>query len=575
MAQGVEMIKKYILSIILSILIITPVFATTYYVDPDAGDDTAAGTIGVPWEHLPGTRNAGDTDFICAGGCSGWAGIVADDTIKIKSGTTHGGGQVQIDGSYYADTTLANPITIQRDTTWGTGSVIFDGTGVTVGGGGWGLIHIRRQGGYIIDGVAGVGTAYDGFIVQDSAYCGISTHPGNTTAYAPNKFQYIKFHNNGTTYSAAENASDGQLRIYHHTTGTIVNYCEFSGNSMMLQGISMGDSSARVLGATVSNCVAYNHAGTDDGGIGFKAQNSQITWTNCTSYSNYKGFDLGENGGTTSWDITYKLVNCTAYSNDFGANFSLYGYEGAWSGAVNFYLINCVIRDNSVIGSKVYAGPFNLYVVHSVYDNNPINLSVNRDGLSDANTINAYIYNSIFYKPTGTDGNVDHLYWEDVGDPMDVDSDYNSYIQNDSEYFKQTGGYGGGSDVTNFSYGANGPGHASGTWYDFQSWNNDANSVGTGATDTTEPPFTDVSGHDYTLTVAYVGLDISGLGWYTSEMGVDRDSVARVGDWDMGAYEFASGAPPPVDPPAGLAITGGTGTCLTGGTGSQITGATD
>ena len=57
----------------------------------------------------------------------------------------------------------------------------------------------------------------------------------------------------------------------------------------------------------------------------------------------------------------------------------------------------------------------------------------------------------------------------------------------------------------------------------------------------------------------------------------DKESVSRPQGtaWDIGCYEFASGAVDPVDPPAGIAITGGTGTCFTGGTGSQITGATD
>ena len=57
----------------------------------------------------------------------------------------------------------------------------------------------------------------------------------------------------------------------------------------------------------------------------------------------------------------------------------------------------------------------------------------------------------------------------------------------------------------------------------------------------------------------------------------DKESVSRPQGtaWDIGCYEFASGAVDPVDPPAGIAITGGTGSTFSGGTDSKITGATN
>jgi len=285
-------------------------------------------------------------------------------------------------------------------------------------------------------------------------------------------------------------------------------------------------------------------------GIGFKAQNSQVTYKNVASHDNDKGFDSGEESADLSWDIVYKLIDCQAYSNaTLGAGFSV--TSASRTGAANFYTINSIFRDNSGPGIKAYAGPYNIHIIHSVFDNNDVNLLTHPDGIGDTQSINARIYNSIFYKPGGGDGNTSTAYWSDAASRYVRYSDYNTYIQTGSEYFSMWGNYGGGSDVYNFSYGGNGPGHASGTWYNWKSWHNDANSKGTGADDGTLPPFKDGANHDYRLTTRYPGMDLSSVAWYISEMGLDRNGVKRT-SWDIGPYEYLGTNPP--SPPGSLRI---------------------
>jgi len=536
----------YLFSMMFVFVFSNMVYSATYYIDFDGGSDTNAGTSeGTAWKTIPGTRNTADSDdeSTCWGsGCPGSPTIdssnkvQAGDVFRIKPGTTHDssdGGKILIDSDYYAtDATVENPIKFVAYQAWSgaNGSITLDGTGITLGGTGQGLVRIDEMGGIEWDG-----ETVNGFIIQDSYYMGISNYvTGNIEEGCT--FKYIKFVNNGTGY-VGDQAAAAQLHLRWPDGGSI-EHCEFDGNNNSINGVTLGESGQRAVDFTISDCTAYDHYGTNDGGIGFKAQNSTVVFNNVTSYNNYKGFDCGEDSGNSSWNIIYKYINILAYDNtNCGANFS--GPESSWSGEISFYYINAIIRDNGEAGAKVYAGPYNLYIVHSVFDNNQRNILIHPNGIDDTYTMRVYVYNSIFYKPTNSDGNVVNGYWLDSGLDWVLDSDYNSYIQNSSEYFSKFGAYGGGSDVHTFSYGSNGPGHSSGTWYSFQSWNNDPNSKGTGASDTTDPSFTDINNHVYTLTESYAGTDISGKGWYTLEMGTDRNGVTRTA-WDIGAYEYQS-----------------------------------
>ena len=532
------MIRSSLLILALLLFLPLTVLATDYYVDFDSGDDTAAGTsTGTAWLNLPGTCTTADSanNSNCAympG--ENWASIVAGDVIYIRSGTTHDssdGGMIRFRNTYYAtNATFGNPITIQRDSSWDSGAVIIDGAGIDCSDAGWGLFD-DRIGGIKLDGIT-----TGGIVVQNATCSGFTNYSSGAPLVGP-QISNMLFSNSMTDYGGEPNA--GGIKIRNAIDATVTNV-QLNGSDNSGNGIALGESGDRVIGFIATNVSSYGWSGSDDGGFGFKALNSQAVFNSSVAYNNYKGWDLGEASGTTSWDITYTIINSEAYNNVLGINFNLIGFGGSWSGEVNFYIINTIIRDNTSEGSNIYAGPYNLHIIHSVYEGNDRNARINRDGLSDNNTINVRMYNSVFYKPTGgSQGNVDHVYWEDTGDPMDIFSDYNSWIQNGSERFKRFGQFGGGSDTNDFNYGVNGPGHSSGSWYNFQSWNNDANSYATGGDDTTPPPFNDIGSNDYTLTAAYAGSDISGAGWYITAMGTDRDGTART-NWDVGAYEFES-----------------------------------
>ncbi|MEI8139857.1 MAG: choice-of-anchor D domain-containing protein [bacterium] len=536
-----------------------------YYIDFQAGNDTNSGTSsGAAWKTIPGTRNPANTaDVATRWGTtfSSTLKVPAGTVFKLKSGTicgtNNGCGMVNVSSAYYSTgATFANSILFQRDPTWGSGSVVFDGNGVTLGSGtGWGLLHVT-VGGISFDGVVGVSDLYDGIIVKNSDRIGISYYANSLTEGGT--VQFVKFFACGKIYNATSTtASEGHLFVKYHRNG-MVNTCMFDGNGNYHNGFAVS-SDNRVTDYTVSNCVAKSMTGSDvlDCGIGFKAQNSVVTWINCTSYNNDKGFDLGENGGDSSFPINYKLIGCLSCSNQFGINLSGPDPGVQWPAGITFSLINCVVYGNVQIGSKIYAGPYNLYMVHNVYDGNDTNLKVGPDGLDDGvKPINAYLYNNVFYK--GISMNILGGAWG--GTPAlsyTLNADYNSYIQRASEYFCRWSYWNtmppSGVNKYDFSYGANGPGHASGYWYNFYGANAtdqptngctghyhcDAHSKGTGATDLTLPPFANVTGHDYRLTANYAGVNLSQFPWYVPEMGVDRAGVTRTA-WDIGVFESAA-----------------------------------
>ncbi|MGA1871164.1 MAG: hypothetical protein ACMUJM_21745 [bacterium] len=61
-----------------------------------------------------------------------------------------------------------------------------------------------------------------------------------------------------------------------------------------------------------------------------------------------------------------------------------------YTGIANFYMINCILRDNTTAGSNIYAGPYNVYLVHNAFDGNgnpdsnySYNLRITSDGCDD------------------------------------------------------------------------------------------------------------------------------------------------------------------------------------------------
>ncbi len=535
-------------------------YSATYYIDFDNGNNTSAGaTKETAWKSIPGTRDYSGTEWQS----NTWGNGTFSETNKVPPGTifklkrgsiydSTDGGFIWIDETYYFNASTINPIIIEADTSWGSGTVTFDGTDVPVG---IALILIQ------VDGVRFDGKVTNGIVIQDSQICGIQVKekPGTGDTVNNAEFHYIKFYNNGTNFTTGNESYTAQLHI-RHAIGLTISHLEIDGNGNHIQGLLLGETHKYVIDATISDTSIHNHNGDDppnDSGIGFKAFNSKVTYKNCLSYNNLKGWDLGEQNGDDV-DISYKVINCTAYNNLWGVNMNSTADSG-YGGAVNFYLINSIIRDNSFLGANIYSGPYNLHVVHCAFDNNGAfgetlkykgNIVVTANHFYDDSLIKAYLYNNIFYKPAGH-YNLINQYAVNTND-ISLYSDYNAWIQNSSEKcFSWSHFY---SPATQYSYGPDGPGHSSGNWYNWYNesttpipngskghYTNDANSVGTGANNSTEPPFNDVINHDYKLTENYPGADISGKPWYISEMGIDARGVER-SNWDIGAYEFSGGS---------------------------------
>ena len=547
------------------------VMADTYYIDFDSGDDTNTGTAKTsPWKTIPGTRNSEDSDWLrltwgpAATPVFTQAEKVPPDTqFIIKRGTIYdqsAGGIIWINKIYYTNGSFSSPITFTVDPEWGEGQVVFDGTGMHVG---IALILIQTDG-VFFDG----GLPY-GISIENSPKSGIQVKEksGNSDPTNETSFRNIRFFNNGTLCITGDECSVGQLDI-RKGIGLRIEQCKFDGNQNHLMGLQIADDNKYVQDASVTNCISHSHVGDDppnDAGIGFKAFNSTVTFENCESYNNLKGWDLGENDNQGEHVINYKLINCKAYNNSWGVNFNS-SLNPEHSGLVNFYLINSIIQGNYFFGSNTYSGPYNLYIIHNTFIRNGSpdkiwgNLRISSGNTDDETEIHAYLYNNVFYKPEGK-VNLNVSYIGD-GSPgrdtyFNLHADYNSWIQRADEKVFVWSAYRAEnmSPALDFYYGSDGPGYASGKWYtDEDEPGNgtghqgcDAHSRSTGGRDSSPPPFADKAADDFTLTNRYAGKDLSAEPWYIPAMGIDRAGNPRT-HWDMGAYEFVSLPPAPYAP---------------------------
>lgn len=559
-----------ILVLILILGFFSSVEAATYYIDFAAGTDTNNGTTSsTPWKTFPGVMSNCNTSTPTWQQTS-WGGgtfsstnkVPAGTTFKLKPGTTYNstvGQCIWLNPVYYNEGSLASPIRFELDTAQGAGVVTFDGSGIAVT-----IALILSQ----IDGIQFDGKIAQGITVSNSTMMGfhVKEKAGAGAAVLDCSFRYMKFFNNGTSFlTDFAGSGAGQLSV-RKAIGCTIDNIELDGDNNFINGVLLGDGHMTVTNTTVSNSVAYNHQGDivdNDAGIGFKALNGQVTFTDDISYSNLKGFDLGAVQPDGA-DLTYTVINALAYANYWGMNFN----NGDNSSAnVNFYVINSIIRDNTLMGMLVYAGPYNLYVVHNVVSNNgsastfnDVNIAIGPGECNDQTLIQAYLYNNVFWKPNSTWRN---LMIEYVGDAttghdtnLNMYGDYNAWVQKASESFADLAAYsctGRATGITyTYTYGGNGPGHLSGLWYTTEDdpgngighLNNDGHSKGTGATDTTLPPFTNAAGNDFTLTATYPGTTLTSQPWYIAAMGVDRAGHTRT-SWDIGAYEFVATGPVP------------------------------
>ncbi len=112
---------KYLLLLLLAL---PAMGATTFYVDYAGGSDANNGTAtGTPWKHIPGDPSASGTPAAATG---------VTGTIYLKGGVTYGLSTLDgltLDVTHY---NIAGPLTITSGTnvTWGSGTSAIDGAGV-------------------------------------------------------------------------------------------------------------------------------------------------------------------------------------------------------------------------------------------------------------------------------------------------------------------------------------------------------------------------------------------------------------------------------------------------------------
>lgn len=532
-------------------LLSLPCLGATYYVDFDGGSDANSGTAtNAAWKTIPGTRTTDGTAFLTNqwGSFTSSARVPDNTTFSVKSGTTHDGSKggyvwMAVGSGHFYDNGCTN-LAIEVNSAWGSGPTVIDGAGMTAG---IALMLIQ------IDGVH-----IQGFTIQNAQVDGIQFKERLGTGEMITNIAAISmvFTNNGLQATNDLTGSGlGHLAV-KHAYGVTISNCAFEGNGHWLNGLLMGESHKLVQSATVVNCFARNHIGdlpNNDSGIGFKALNGQVTFSNCVSTNNLKGFDCGEINGDNN-PITYTIVNCQAKSNIWGIG--LNAVAAAYAGAVNFYVINSLVESNAIRGVNAYAGPFNLHVVHNVFAHNGgLSGSNSDDGQmritpnsgSDSQTILAHVYNNALICDASAPTAMSCAYFEPATNNFTLDFDWNGYASAaGSNFFLWSYNYNGPtSQASSYAFGTNGPGHSSGGWYTNYGktatpptlgtghYHCDPNSKGSGASDTTLPPLNAL----YFPTNHYAGTNLSAQSWYIAAMGTDRAGRTRA-SWDIGAYEY-------------------------------------
>ena len=177
----------------------------------------------------------------------------------------------------------------------------FDGTGITLGGTTWlgAEIHVT-VGGLYFNGKCHRWYHHPELPVGRHQF--LYSHESSGTSGAdPEIFTRILLR----CQTKATGMAEGQFYIYQGTGesfGTRISMGQISGGTASLPENPMPPAT----GYTVSYCTATNHKGgsNESCGVGFKAQNSQITIFNCTAYNNYRGWDPGD----TRWIKMQRLL---------------------------------------------------------------------------------------------------------------------------------------------------------------------------------------------------------------------------------------------------------------------------
>ncbi len=400
----------------------------TYYVDFDNGNDAAAGTTKeTAWKTLPGTRNVANSDWRSS---SYGAGVVVRNTVKvaagttfkIKSGTRMGApslGRLWISSAFYANGTPAQPITMQRDLSWGTGQVVLDAASVVIPSY-YGMIAIDS-----VDCIVFDGAVTNGILVKNSSFNGITL---KDAGFNGSQLKNMEIYNSSRANVMVQSLDKSTptyiggvildslfahvTRTQDDTSGNI--YLGYAENSYIRNCLATdaptGADGIHVGGGRniwIVNCITHDNGeqGIDLSRDGdYKARDDMygITVRNCIGYNNYKdNLDLNSGVhdvyfiGCIAWKTTITARgdgNFHIYQGTRGTNFWInctsakgadYGYGFLWNGQLSSvtgaippgnyhqYLINCISHadtGNSVLIESDYAGlAYQVHYINSLF----------------------------------------------------------------------------------------------------------------------------------------------------------------------------------------------------------------
>jgi hypothetical protein len=551
-----ELKRAVLVTALVLVCLVLPGLAhsATYYVDPQGGNDGNSGTSqSEPWAHVPGDPSGGSFPTINAG-----------DTIYIKSGAVFNlSGSLVIDGSHYSGGASGAPITIARLTTWGSGNVVFNGSGASLGQ--WSpLIQITKVNYLTIDGGSS-----QGFDLQNSPNRGFQADGASES----NQMQ-------GLTVKNMRVFSAGSYSFYMHNQANFYVFnVECDGNSRANNGgFYTGDQGFGCTQGIYQNCTAHhigNAPGRQEGGtdsnMGFWTTNSwNIAFINCTAYDiTGRGFDagcVGEPPGRFADNILYLNCIATRSYSGFGANADDYATDRTGNPNARQYFVNCISYNNYHDGMWIYA-MVTAYLYNCVLANNAgdgIYSDCAASGISSPSRQTViYAYNTIFYNNAGGVGNADVL----LGNPSINPNGLPMYL-GDYNMFDQGGGSQG---LISYNYIAPiAPGSSTSFYYysgdvpNLATWSSNSGQdthSGDSATTNWHAGFSNPSGGDYTLTSASsakgVGLNLAAgvpnapdnvfaimrSVWGISPVDFNGNARPSSGAWDVGAFNFGSSLP--------------------------------
>jgi len=422
--------KKIFLTTILILLAFTishDAYAATYYVDFDNGSDSNDGTsTETAWKNIPGTcSTATSSKVTCTFLTNNWATINAGDTIKIKSGTTHDysdGGRILVDSAYYNDGTSNQPIKIQRDIQWGSGTVVIDGAGITVANY-YAMLNIITRDYIIIDGIF-----KNGIKIQNSSENGIFVYDSGDNGFELRNSEVY----NSTKINIKITSSDkgtptyiGNITLYNieaHKTSTTgdsgSNISIAFGENLLIQfcrvydaggdGIHLGSSrNSWILDNMVYNNGVDGEQGIDisiDGDYKGRFDGYSITVRNNIAYDNYK-MNFDHNSGVYDIYYIHNVSWNTRVIEKYDGNMHL--YEG--TAGKNFWINNTTSKGRdwgfgAVWSSNPWnipAGTYQQYFINNITSGDG-GESVNIDYSYNSRIFGANYYNNNFHSADGT-----------------------------------------------------------------------------------------------------------------------------------------------------------------------------